>query len=41
MGRLLLVDLGEDEERFEQFMLPLASTKLLPHFVDNDLKCSF
>lgn len=25
MGRLLLVDLGEDEERFEQFMLPLAS----------------
>lgn len=26
MGRLLLVDLGEDEDRFEQFMLPLAST---------------
>ncbi|KAI9558642.1 hypothetical protein GHT06_015430 [Daphnia sinensis] len=25
MGRLLLVDLGEDEDRFEQFMLPLAS----------------
>ena len=25
MGRLLLVDLGEDEDRFEQFMMPLAS----------------
>jgi len=25
MGRLLLVDLGEDEERLEQFMMPLAS----------------
>lgn len=28
MGRLLLVDLGEDEERFEQFMMPLASKYL-------------
>ncbi|KAI8486150.1 Exportin 7 [Branchiostoma belcheri] len=25
LGRLLMVDLGEDEERFEQFMLPLTS----------------
>lgn len=24
LGRLLMVDLGEDEERFEQFMMPLA-----------------
>jgi len=23
LGRLLMVDLGEDEERFEQFMMPL------------------
>jgi len=23
LGRLLMVDLGEDEERFEQFMRPL------------------
>ena len=29
MGRLLLVDLGEDEDRFEQFMLPLASNNHL------------
>ncbi|CAG0919166.1 unnamed protein product [Notodromas monacha] len=25
LGRLLLVDLGEDEDKFEQFMLPLTS----------------
>ena len=24
LGRLLMVDLGEDEEKFEQFMMPLA-----------------
>ena len=24
LGRLLLVELGEDEERFERFMLPLT-----------------
>lgn len=29
MGRLLLVDLGEDEDRFEQFMMPLASNSCL------------
>ncbi len=29
MGRLLLVDLGEDEDRFEQFMMPLASTSFV------------
>ncbi|XP_067129437.1 exportin-7 isoform X3 [Centruroides vittatus] len=28
LGRLLMVDLGEDEERFEQFMLPLTGTFL-------------
>ncbi|KAK2709562.1 hypothetical protein QYM36_013288 [Artemia franciscana] len=26
LGRLLMVDLGEDEERFEQFMLPLRGS---------------
>ncbi|GFQ72460.1 exportin-7 [Trichonephila clavata] len=26
LGRLLLINLGEDEERFEQFMLPLTTT---------------
>ena len=26
LGRLLMVELGEDEEKFEQFMLPLTST---------------
>jgi exportin-7 len=25
LGRLLMVDLGEDEERFESFMLPLTN----------------
>jgi len=25
LGRLLTVDLGEDEERFNNFMLPLTS----------------
>lgn len=25
LGRLLMVDLGEDEERFYNFMLPLTS----------------
>jgi len=25
LGRLLMVDLGEDEERFHTFMLPLTS----------------
>ena len=25
LGRLLLVELGEDEEKFERFMLPLTS----------------
>lgn len=24
LGRLLMVDLGEDEERFQNFMLPLT-----------------
>lgn len=27
LGRLLMVDLGEDEERFHTFMLPLTGTK--------------
>lgn len=27
LGRLLMVDLGEDEERFENFMLPLTGTE--------------
>lgn len=26
LGRLLIVDLGEDEEKFEQFMAPETST---------------
>ena len=30
LGRLLMVDLGEDEERFYNFMLPLTS-KLQQH----------
>lgn len=30
LGRLLMVDLGEDEERFYNFMLPLTS-KLATH----------
>lgn len=25
LGRLLMVDLGEDEERFQNFMAPLTS----------------
>ena len=25
LGRLLMVELGEDEEKFEQFMMPLTS----------------
>ena len=25
LGRLLMVDLGEDEERFENFMIPLTN----------------
>lgn len=25
LGRLLMVDLGEDEDRFDAFMLPLTS----------------
>jgi hypothetical protein len=28
LGRLLMVELGEDEERFERFMLPLRGTCL-------------
>lgn len=24
LGRLLLVDLGEDEDKFDQFMMPLT-----------------
>ncbi len=27
LGRLLMVELGEDEERFERFMLPLTGQK--------------
>ena len=37
LGRLLMVDLGEDEERFEQFMMPLAGmckTSLMNSFYD-------
>jgi hypothetical protein len=26
LGRLLMVDLGEDEDRFDSFMLPLTGT---------------
>lgn len=26
LGRLLMVDLGEDEDRFDQFMLPVTGT---------------
>jgi hypothetical protein len=37
MGRLLLVDLGEDEDRFEQFMMPLASK--YPNSVVHLLRC--
>lgn len=29
LGRLLMVDLGEDEERFYNFMLPLTSKFLI------------
>ena len=29
LGRLLLVELGEDEERFERFMLPLTGDACL------------
>ena len=28
LGRLLMVDLGEDEEKFEQFMVPITSASL-------------
>ena len=28
LGRLLIVDLGENEEKFEQFMLPLSGCNL-------------
>lgn len=28
LGRLLMVDLGEEEEKFENFMLPLASESI-------------
>lgn len=24
LGRLLMIDLGEDEEKFDQFMMPLT-----------------
>lgn len=27
LGRLLMVDLGEDEEKFEQFMMPLEGIR--------------
>lgn len=27
LGRLLLVDLGEDEEKFDQFMMPLTGER--------------
>lgn len=29
LGRLLMVDLGEDEDRFHTFMMPLTGTTLL------------
>ena len=29
LGRLLLVDLGEDEDKFDQFMMPLTGITLL------------
>ncbi len=31
LGRLLLVDLGEDEERFYRFMMPLTGEVLQVH----------
>ena len=31
LGRLLLVELGEDEERFERFMLPLTGKEIDSH----------
>ena len=33
LGRLLMVDLGEDEERFEQFMRPLEGGFFLKLFI--------
>lgn len=30
LGRLLMVDLGEDEDRFDSFMLPLTGTIYTP-----------
>lgn len=29
LGRLLLINLGEDEDKFEQFMMPLTGNFLL------------
>lgn len=29
LGRLLIVDLGEDEEKFEEFMMPLTGILML------------
>lgn len=35
LGRLLMVDLGEDEERFEQFMMPLAAFDSVSNMLAN------
>ena len=32
LGRLLMVDLGEDEDKFESFMAPITSKSLLSSF---------
>ena len=31
LGRLLMIDLGEDEEKFELFMMPLTGTRSYPN----------
>lgn len=37
LGRLLMVDLGEDEDRFTQFMVPLTSkTFETTNYISND-----
>lgn len=33
LGRLLLINLGEDEEKFEQFMMPLTGNYILLRFI--------
>ena len=33
LGRLLMVELGEDEERFERFMMPLTGSYILNIYI--------